>query len=102
MAQDGALKFQVVEGWEQLPEGYAHRDVAGVAVDGEDRVYLICRGDHPVIVYDRKGKLPALVGRRRVHLSHARHLRRPRTARSSAPTTATTPCASSRPRASCS
>jgi sugar lactone lactonase YvrE len=47
--------YGVVEGWERLPPGYAHRDVAGVAVDGEDRVFLICRGDHPVIVYDRKG-----------------------------------------------
>src|SRR5215831_17947979 len=50
-----ALSYGVVEGWEQLPTGYSHRDVAGVAIDGEDRVYLICRGDHPIIVYDRKG-----------------------------------------------
>jgi len=50
-----ALSYGVVEGWEQLPGGYAHKDVAGVAIDGEDRVYLICRGDHPIIVYDRKG-----------------------------------------------
>ena len=50
-----AIQYSVVEGWEQLPKGYVHRDVAGVAVDGEDRVYLICRGDHPVIMYDRKG-----------------------------------------------
>ena len=50
-----ALSYGVVEGWEQLPAGYTHRDVAGVAIDGEDRVYLICRGDHPIIVYDRKG-----------------------------------------------
>jgi DNA-binding beta-propeller fold protein YncE len=55
MAQT-ALQYGVVEGWEQLPKGYAHRDVAGVAVDAEDRVYLICRGDHPIIVYDRDGK----------------------------------------------
>src|SRR5207253_864219 len=47
--------YDVVEGWEQLPAGYVHRDVAGVAVDGEDRVFLICRGDHPLIVYDQKG-----------------------------------------------
>jgi len=56
MPQTGPLKFDVVEGWEQLPKGYAHRDVAGVAVDSEDRVYLICRGDHPIIVYDRNGR----------------------------------------------
>ena len=49
------IRYSVVEGWEQLPKGYVHRDVAGVAVDGEDRVYLICRGDHPVIIYDQKG-----------------------------------------------
>ena len=56
MAGTGTLKYEVVEGWEQLPKGYAHRDVAGVAVDSEDRVYLICRGDHPIIAYDRNGK----------------------------------------------
>jgi DNA-binding beta-propeller fold protein YncE len=55
MAQASATSYEVVEGWEQLPRGYEHRDVAGVAVDGEDRVYLICRGEHPIIVYDRKG-----------------------------------------------
>ena len=54
MAQSG-LKYELVEGWEQLPSGYEHRDVAGVACDGEDRVFLICRGDHPIIVYDGKG-----------------------------------------------
>jgi len=56
MAGTSTLKYEVVEGWEQLPKGYAHRDVAGVAVDSEDRVYLICRGDHPIIAYDRAGK----------------------------------------------
>ena len=49
------ISYKVVDGWEQLPKGFAHRDVAGVAVDQEDRVYLICRGENPVIVYDRQG-----------------------------------------------
>jgi DNA-binding beta-propeller fold protein YncE len=56
MAQASALSYGVVEGWEQLPAGYQHRDVAGVAVDSEDRVYLICRGDHPIIIYTPGGK----------------------------------------------
>jgi DNA-binding beta-propeller fold protein YncE len=55
MGQAGTVSYEVVEGWEQLPSGYEHRDVAGVAVDAEDRVFLICRGDHPIIAYDRKG-----------------------------------------------
>jgi len=56
MAPNNTLKYEVVEGWEQLPKGYAHRDVAGVAVDLEDRVFIICRGDHPIIMYDGNGK----------------------------------------------
>ena len=31
MAQT-ARRYDVVQGWEQLPAGYVHRDVAGVAV----------------------------------------------------------------------
>jgi hypothetical protein len=53
--QSPKISYSVVEEWEQLPKGWAHRDVAGVAVDQEDRVYLICRGDHPIIMYDRDG-----------------------------------------------
>jgi DNA-binding beta-propeller fold protein YncE len=56
MAQTKPLTYEVLEGWEQLPAGYEHRDVAGVAVDAEDRVFLICRGDHPIIMYGPNGK----------------------------------------------
>jgi hypothetical protein len=55
MPQQDKIQYSVIESWEQLPKGWAHRDVAGVAVDQEDRVYLICRGDHPVIIYDQQG-----------------------------------------------
>ena len=55
MAQASTMSYEVVEGWEQLPAGWEHRDVAGVAVDAESRVYLICRGEHPIIVYDSQG-----------------------------------------------
>jgi len=49
------LRYELVEGWEQLPAGWQHLDVAGVAVDSQDRVYLITRGPARVIVYDRDG-----------------------------------------------
>jgi DNA-binding beta-propeller fold protein YncE len=49
-------KFAVVEGWEKLPKGYAHKDVDGVAVDSKDNVYLMTRMDARVLVYDRDGK----------------------------------------------
>jgi hypothetical protein len=49
------LKYEVLEGWEKLPAGYVHRDVDGVAVDSQDRVYVMTRGDARLIVYNRDG-----------------------------------------------
>ena len=51
----GDFRYEVVEGWEQLPEGWQHKDVAGVSTDSNDRVYLITRSDARVIVYERDG-----------------------------------------------
>lgn len=51
-----AYRYTVVERWEQLPEGWTHADVAGVATDAEDRVYLYTRSTPRVIVYDRDSR----------------------------------------------
>ena len=50
------LEYEVLEGWEQLPEGWSFVEVAGVAVDSRDRVYVFGRGAHPIIVFDKDGK----------------------------------------------
>ena len=52
----GSLQFELVEGWEQHPEGWSHADVAGVCTDSNGNVFLYCRGDHPVMIYDREGR----------------------------------------------
>lgn len=49
-------RYEIAEGWEQLPSGWHHGDVAGVATDSQDRVYVFNRSEHPLIVYDRDGK----------------------------------------------
>ena len=51
----GDYRYEVADNWEQLPQGWVHGDVAGVAVDSQDRVYVFNRGEHPLIVYDRDG-----------------------------------------------
>jgi hypothetical protein len=51
----GNLKYEVVEGWEHLPRGYTHRHAVGVAVDQDDRVYVITRYDSRVIIFERDG-----------------------------------------------
>ena len=52
----GSYRYEVTEGWEQLPAGWSHGDVAGVATDSRDRVYVFNRSEHPLIVYDRDGR----------------------------------------------
>jgi len=58
MRKVGSDKFvyEVAEWWGQLPKGWAFRDVAGVAVDSQDRVYAFSRGEHPVVIFDREGR----------------------------------------------
>jgi len=52
----GDFQYELAEGWEQLPAGWRHVDAAGVAVDANDRVYIVTRGEHPVLVYERDGR----------------------------------------------
>lgn len=47
--------YTVVEDWEQLPTGFTHLDVCGVAVDSKDRLFVLTRSDTRVIVYERDG-----------------------------------------------
>ena len=49
------LEFEVVEGWDQLPEGWKYGHIIGVDVDKDDNVYIFNRGEHPVIVFNRDG-----------------------------------------------
>lgn len=47
--------FDVVGDWEKLPDGVSHRDVTGVAVDSQDRVYLFTRFPHRIVVCEPDG-----------------------------------------------
>jgi DNA-binding beta-propeller fold protein YncE len=53
----GPRKYALDEGWGKLPEGYEYERVAGVAVDGSDRVYVFNRSSHPLMVLSREGEL---------------------------------------------
>ena len=52
----GALRFELVENWQQRPEGFPLEDLSAVCTDSEQNVYLYGRAEHPVTVYDRFGK----------------------------------------------
>ena len=51
----GDLKYEPVEGWEKLPDDWSFLECPGVGVDSQDNVYVLTRGEHPVIVFDREG-----------------------------------------------
>jgi sugar lactone lactonase YvrE len=53
---EGAYRYEVMADWEQLPAGWEHGDVAGLATDAQNRVYVFNRSEHPVIVYDQDGR----------------------------------------------
>jgi DNA-binding beta-propeller fold protein YncE len=49
--------YSVVPGWPGLPGGFQFGQVSAVAADASDRVFVFHRGEHPVVVFDRAGKL---------------------------------------------
>jgi DNA-binding beta-propeller fold protein YncE len=53
----GRYTCELVDGWAKLPEGESFIDVGGLSIDSQDRVYVLNRGGHPVMVFDREGNL---------------------------------------------
>ena len=51
----GEHRYRVNADWARLPDGWEFRDVAAVAVDSKDQVYVFNRGEHPMMVFDRDG-----------------------------------------------
>ena len=58
----GKHSYERVDEWARLPSGESFLDICGIAIDGQDRVYLLNRGNHPVMVFDREGNLEASWG----------------------------------------
>jgi DNA-binding beta-propeller fold protein YncE len=52
-----AFGYDANDRWARLPAGVTWTEVAAVAVDSRDRVYVFNRGDHPVLVFDLGGTL---------------------------------------------
>jgi hypothetical protein len=52
----GRYRYQVLDGWGELPAGVTYGEAAAVCVDSKDNVYVFTRGAHPVIVFDRNGR----------------------------------------------
>jgi len=51
------LPYHPVPNWAQLPAGWNFGECAGVDVDRDDNVWVFNRGPHPVIQFDKNGKM---------------------------------------------
>ena len=58
----GDFLYKHVDGWAKLPQGWKFLECPGVAVDSQDNVYVLTRGEHPIIVFDRDGNFLRTVG----------------------------------------
>ena len=51
----GDFRYRLIPDWARLPDGWDFHEVAAVAVDSRDQVYVFSRSAHPVTVFDRDG-----------------------------------------------
>ncbi len=49
------MEYKPSPGWGHLPQGWSFVEVAGVATDSHDNVYVFNRGKHPMMVFDKDG-----------------------------------------------
>ena len=70
----GEHRYRVTPDWAKLPDGWELKDVAAVAVDSRDRVYVFNRGEHPMIVFDRDGNFLHSWGEGTFPRAHGLHI----------------------------
>src|SRR5262245_40359426 len=66
----GDLRYEALAQWESLPAGWSFVEVAGVATDSQDHVYVFNRGEHPVVIFDRDGRFLSSWGEGQFQRAH--------------------------------
>lgn len=51
----GLYTYEVVDNWAKRPRGWPFVEVADVATDAQDNVFVLSRSPHPVMIFDRDG-----------------------------------------------
>ena len=70
----GAFAYRSVENWASIPGEIKLGDVAGIAIDTKNNVYLFNRGEHPVVVLDRTGAFRTSWGQGLFTNAHGAHI----------------------------
>lgn len=51
----GEHRYEVIEDWDKLSDGWHYSEVAAVGVDSKDNVYVFARSEQPMMMFDREG-----------------------------------------------
>src|ERR1700722_4146022 len=71
---DGEFRNEVLEAWAKLPPDLDLGEVAAVAVDASDTVFIFPRGEHPLIALDRDGHVLRTFGHGVFNHPHGLHI----------------------------
>lgn len=72
---EGAFRYELVDGWAKIPEGWSFTDASGLFIDASDRIYVAGRDKaHPVIVFDRDGNVLTTWGQGSFNRPHGIHV----------------------------
>ena len=52
---EGDYRYELVDGWPKVPEGWELKAVSDAAVDSQGRIYAFSRGKHPLTVCSKDG-----------------------------------------------
>ena len=66
----GKFTYEVQVDWAKLPKGWSFLEVVDAAVDSKGRVYVFCRGRHPLIVFDSEGNFLTSWGEEQFNRPH--------------------------------
>ena len=55
MTSCSEVGYEADDTWAKLPKEWSFVEATAVAVDSKDRVFVFCRGEHPVMVFNRDG-----------------------------------------------
>jgi len=66
----GKYRYERVDGWAKIPEYFTLIDPVDVATDSRDRVFVFCRGNHPVLIFDRDGNFISCWGEGHFRYAH--------------------------------
>ena len=66
----GKYTYDVVPNWGKLPSGWTFGEVSAVAVDSQDRLFVLQRGDPPILILDREGDFLSSWGNGTITFGH--------------------------------